>query len=157
MTAPVAQVGMLIRRPVAEVFDAFVNPRTITRFWFTDSSGPLEPSARVTWTWGMYGVSTLVQVKAIETDRRILIDWDVDSEPTEVEWRFEARGDQTWATIENRGFTGTPEEQTAKALDSTGGFSLVLAGAKVWLEHGIEPRFVLDRHPDARVAEWRDR
>jgi hypothetical protein len=55
----------------------------------------------------------------------------------------------------NRGFTGTPAEQTGKALDSTGGFALVLAGAKIWLEHGIEPRFVLDRHPDSVVEGWK--
>jgi len=148
---------MLIRRPVAEVFEAFVDPAATARFWFSEGSGRLEPGARVIWTWAMYGVSTEVQVKAVEANRRILIDWDVDSDPTEVEWLFEARGEQTWVTVENRGFGGTHEEQVAKALDSTGGFSLVLAGAKIWLEHGIEPDFVLDRHPDARVAEWKDR
>lgn len=157
MTAPVAEAGMLIRRPVAEVFDAFVNPGTITRFWFTDSSGPLAPGARVTWTWAMYGVSTDVVVKAFEPGRRLLIDWDVDSDPTEVEWRFEARGEHAWVTVANRGFSGTPDEQVSKALDSTGGFSLVLAGAKIWLEHGVDPRFVLDRHPDNRAAGWEDR
>ena len=154
MTAPVASAGMLIRRPVAEVFEAFVDPAVTARFWFSEGSGRLAPGARVTWTWGMYGISTQVQVKAIEPNRRILIDWDVDSDPTEVEWRFEARGGATWVTVENRGFSGAPDEQVAKALDSTGGFALVLAGAKIWLEHGIEPGFVVDRHPDARVAGW---
>lgn len=156
MSAPIASAGMLIRRPVAAVFAAFADPAAITRFWFTDSSGPLAPGARVVWRWAMYGVATTVQVKAIEPDRRILIDWDVDSDPTEVEWTFEARGDQSWVQVVNRGFSGTPAEQTAKALDSNGGFALVLAGAKIWLEHGIEPRFVLDRHPDALVAGWID-
>jgi hypothetical protein len=28
-------------------------------------------------------------------------------------------------------------------------YRLVLAGAKIWLERGIEPGFVPDRHPDA--------
>jgi hypothetical protein len=36
----------------------------------------------------------------------------------------------------------------APALDSAGGFALVLAGAKVWREHGIELNLVRDRHPD---------
>ena len=156
MTPAVASAGMLIRRPVAEVFEAFVDPAVTRRFWFTDGSGRLEAGARVRWTWAMYGARTEVVVKAVEPDRRILIDWDVDSEPTEVEWRFEARGDQTWVTVENRGFSGSPEEQVGKALDSAGGFALVLAGAKIWLEHGIEPGFVVDRHPDARVEGWRE-
>ena len=91
--------------------------------------------------------------KAITPDRRILIDWDVDTRPTEVEWRFEPRGDQTWVTVENRGFSDDADG-VAAALDSTGGFALVLAGAKIWLEHGIEPGFVLDRHPDLIRPEW---
>jgi len=30
---------MLLRKPVAEVFEAFVNPDIATKFWFTKSSG----------------------------------------------------------------------------------------------------------------------
>jgi uncharacterized protein YndB with AHSA1/START domain len=37
------QTGMLIRRPVAEVFEAVVDPDVTTKFWFTRSSGRLEP------------------------------------------------------------------------------------------------------------------
>jgi len=38
--------GMLIRRPVAEVFEAFIDPDITTQFWFTRSSGRLEPANR---------------------------------------------------------------------------------------------------------------
>lgn len=152
MTAPVASAGMLIRRRVAEVFQAFVDPTVTTRFWFTDSTGPLEPGARVSWTWAMYGASDAVVVKAIDPDRRILIDWNSE-DPTEVEWRFEPRGEETWVTVENRGFIDD-DDGVAKALDSAGGFALVLAGAKIWLERGVDPRFVEDRHPAHHVEGW---
>ena len=154
MTEPVVSTCMLIRRPVREAFQAFVDPAVTTRFWFTHSTGPLSPGARITWTWSMYGVSTEVEVQAVEPDRRILMTWDNASDPTEVEWSFEARGDDAWVTIQNRGFVGTAEERSAKAQDSAGGFNLVLAGAKIWLEHGIEPRFVVDHMPDHHVAGW---
>lgn len=153
MSAPEASAGMLIRRPAAEVFEAFVDPAVTTLFWFSKGSGRLEPGAVVRWDWEMYGVGTEVRVKALEPRRRILIDWDLD-DPTEVEWTFEPRGDHTFVTVTNRGFHGA--DPVAEALDSTGGFALVLAGAKIWLEHGIEPRLVLDRHPDARVGDWRE-
>jgi uncharacterized protein YndB with AHSA1/START domain len=39
---PVSKTGMLIRRPAAEVFEAFVNPEITTKFWVTKSSGSLE-------------------------------------------------------------------------------------------------------------------
>lgn len=40
--SPIAKTGMLIRKPVAEVFEAFVNPEITTKFWFTKSNGRLE-------------------------------------------------------------------------------------------------------------------
>ena len=48
---PMAKTGMLIRKPVAEVFEAFINPDITTKFWFTKSSGRLEPDKQVQWDW----------------------------------------------------------------------------------------------------------
>jgi uncharacterized protein YndB with AHSA1/START domain len=155
-TALVAKVGMLIRRPADAVFEAFADPAVTARFWFSKGSGRLVPGARVRWEWEMYGVGSDVVVKAIEPGRRILIDWDQPA--TQVEWTFEPRGpERTWVAVENRGFHGNRDEQVARALDSTDGFALVLAGAKIWLEHGIEPGFVLDRWPEGLVEAWRGR
>ena len=150
MRPPIVETAMLIRRPIAEVYRAFVEPAATTRFWFTRSSGPLEAGRTVRWDWEMYGVGADVVVKALEPPHRILIEWDGPDTPTEVEWRFEPRGPhRTLVSIVNRGFHGDDDARTTAALDAMGGFSLVLAGAKVWLEHGLEPTFVLDRHPDA--------
>ena len=49
------------------------------------------------------------------------------------------------------GFEGTDDEKVARARDSMGGFSLVLAGCKAFLEHGVELALVADQDPDARV------
>ena len=103
----------------------------------------------------MYGVGTTVDVKAVERDKRILVEWDGPEDPNSVEWTFEAKGDErTFVRIRNWGFSGNADEVVAKALDSTGGFHLVLAGAKFFLEHGIEPNLVVDRAPDAVVSSW---
>jgi uncharacterized protein YndB with AHSA1/START domain len=150
--SPVAETGMLIRQPVAEVFAAFVDPDVTSKFWFSKGSGRLVPGARLTWEWGYYGVSTQVDVKEIDENERILVDWDIDSAPTTVEWRFTPHGDDaTFVTIVNSGFHGDGDAVVAAALDSTGGFTWVLAGAKAWLEHGLALNLVPDRHPDARV------
>ena len=55
--APVAKAQMLIRRPIGEVFEAFVDPAVTTRFWFTRSTGRLEEGKEVRWDWEMYDVS----------------------------------------------------------------------------------------------------
>ena len=148
-TEPQARAEMLIRRPVATVFEAFVDPAITSRFWFSRGSDKLVEGAVLTWHWDMYGVSAEVAVKSVERDRRILIEW-----PTPVEWIFAPRGDNsTFVQITASGFTGTDDERVAKALDSMGGFSLLLAGCKAFLEHGIELNLVLDHHPDALVTQ----
>lgn len=147
---PVANAQMLIRRPAEEVFEAFADPEITRHFWFSKGSARLETGATVTWAWEMYGFSTPVAVKAIEPGRRILVDWGEPDEATEVEWRFEPRGESScFVTVRNSGFQGHDGRKVAQALDSTGGFNLVLAAAKAWLEHGIELNVVLDHAPDS--------
>jgi len=149
---PVARTTMLIRRPVAEVFEAFVDPAVTSRFWFTRGSGRLKEGAVVTWSWEMYGASAEVRVKALEINRRILIEW-----PTPVEWLFEPRGDSaTFVTIVARGSGGDDDQRVAQAIDLMGGFSFTLAGCKAWLEHGIELNIVADHNPDAHVKRGAD-
>jgi uncharacterized protein YndB with AHSA1/START domain len=145
---PVAKTAMLIRRPVAEVFEAFINPAITSKFWFTRGSGRLEPGKEVQWEWEMYDASTQVSVLAIEEHKRILVEWLGYSTPTTVEWIFTAQEDNaTFVSITNTGFSGNGDEQVKQAISSTEGFTFVLAGLKAFLEHNIILNLVADRHP----------
>lgn len=142
---------MLIRRPVADVFHALVDPEVTTRFWFTRSSGKLEAGKRVRWDWEMYGHSADVDVDVVEENERISMRWPAyegDAQTT-VEWTFTPRADgSTFVTVTNTGFTGDQEGIAKQANAATGGFTLVLAGMKAWLEHDIELTLVRDRFPE---------
>jgi uncharacterized protein YndB with AHSA1/START domain len=145
---PVMETGMLIRKPVAEVFEAFVDPAITTRFWFTRSSGRLEAGKQVQWDWEMYDISVPVTAKVIEPHTRIVIEWPGYSGPTTVEWVFAPQPDETtFLSIREAGFTGTGDELVKQVTDSTQGFSLVLAGLKALLEHGVRLDLVRDRYP----------
>jgi hypothetical protein len=103
----------------------------------------------------MYGGRTTVDVKVVERDERILVEWGGPEDPNSVEWTFEAKSDErTFVRIRSWGVSGNADEVVAKALASTGGFHLVLAGAKFFLEHGIQPDLLVDRAPDAIVSSW---
>lgn len=144
---PVARAVMLVRKPVPLVFEAFVDPVITRRFWFTSSSGRVEEGARLTWEWEMYGASADVEVRSVERDSRIVIAW-----PNEVEFAFSPRGDDaTLVSITESGFTGSDDEQVARAIESMGAFSLVLAGCKSFLEHGLALELIGDHNPDAHV------
>lgn len=156
--APVARAQLLIRRPVAQVFEALIDPAITSRFWFSKSSGRLDTGKRIRWDWEMYDHHTEVDVKAIELNKRILIEWNGPENPSAVEWTFEDKGNNTtFVVVKNWGFSGEANKIVAEAVDSTGGFTFLIAALKVFLEHGIEPNFVVDHAPDALVEEWTSR
>ena len=140
--------GMLICRPPAEVFNAFVDPAVTRRFWFTRGSGRMEPGKQLQWEWEMYGVSVPVTVKVVEAPTRIVIEWPAEPGVTTVEWTFRPwTNGATFVNITERGFTGDAAALVKKIADSTEGFTLVLAGLKALLEHGCELNLVRDRFP----------
>jgi len=144
----IAKAEMLIRKPVAEVFEAFVDPAITSKFWFTKGSGRLDAHKQVQWDWEMYKFSVQVSVKAIEKNKRILIEWPAYGAPTTVEWKFTPLADNTaFVSITNAGFVGTGDEVVKQALDATEGFTFVLAGLKALLEHNVILNLVADRFP----------
>jgi uncharacterized protein YndB with AHSA1/START domain len=144
---PVATAEMLIRRSPADVFEAFVNPEITTKFWFTKSTGRVEAGKQIVWTWEMYDISINVDVNEIEPNKRILIQWGNYGEMTAVEWVFTPYKDWTYVTIKNSGFQGDGDKVVREALDSKGGFTWVLAGAKALLEQKIELNAIEDAFP----------
>lgn len=145
---PVTKTAMLIRKPVAEVFEAFINPDITTKFWFTKSSGRLDAGEQVQWTWEMYNVSIAVTVKVIEPNTRLVIEWPGYRGPTTVEWLFAPQSqDTTYVSVMETGFTGDGDDLVKQVTDSTEGFSLLLAGLKAFLEHNVRLNLVADRYP----------
>ncbi|TIU28809.1 MAG: polyketide cyclase [Mesorhizobium sp.] len=124
---PTAEAGMLIRRPVGEVFEAIVDPVITTKFWFTHGSGRLDSGKQVRWKWRMYDVSTAVDVSEIVKDRKIVMQWS--DPPTTVVWTFtEMPGKATFIEVRNFGFAGSGDEQVKEAVGSTGGLTVGLIG-----------------------------
>ncbi|HET6557019.1 MAG TPA: SRPBCC family protein [Prolixibacteraceae bacterium] len=140
------ETQMLIRRPIASVFNAFVDPAITSHFWFTKSSGRLEKGQTVTWQWEMYNVSANVLVKELEPNRSIAIEW---GEPvTTVEFHFQSLSDgSTYVTITESGYRATGDELLQIIKDSTSGFTTVLDGLKAYLEHGINLNLIADKFP----------
>jgi uncharacterized protein YndB with AHSA1/START domain len=144
-----AQAEMLIRNPIEEVFEAFINPNVTTRFWFTDGSGRLDENLHVEWKWAMYDLTIPVKVKVVERPNRIVIEWGGQDDTSTVEWKFRTiEGKGTFVTIINSGFRGDPDEIIANVRNSTEGFAFVLAGAKALLEYGVRLELIADRFPE---------
>lgn len=143
-----AEAGMLIRKPVAEVFEAFINPEITTNFWFTKSTGKLEEGSEITWTWEMYSLDVPVKVSEIIQNEKIEIEWGNYDDMTRVVFLFQKISEnETFVNVVNDRFRGNTDELKKQIRDSTGGFNLVMAGCKAWLEHGINLNLIKDRFP----------
>jgi len=141
-----AEAQMLIRKPVEEVFQAFIDPAITKNFWFTKSSGKLEVNKKVTWEWEMYDVSTTVVPKEILRNEKISFEWS--QPPTMVEFRFRKLNDSsTYVTVTECGFDKREDELLAAIKGSTGGFTTVLDGLKAFLEHGMNLNLIADKFP----------
>lgn len=146
-----AEAGMLIRKPVSEVFEAFINPEITTNFWFTKSSGKLEEGEEVTWTWEMYNLDVPVRISEVIPNEKIEIDWGNYDDMTRVIFLFQPVSEnETYVNVVNDLFRGNTDELKKQIRDSTGGFNLVMAGCKAWLEHGINLNLIRDRFPSGK-------
>jgi uncharacterized protein YndB with AHSA1/START domain len=146
-----SETQMLIRKPAAAVFEAFIDPAITTNFWFTKGSGRLEVGKQVTWDWEMYNVSSRVTPVEIVQHRKISLDWGRPA--TRVDFNFEPlTEDTTFVTIRHYGFDKTGDELVEAIKDSSVGFTIVLDGLKAWLEHGIRLNLVADKFPKGKPA-----
>jgi uncharacterized protein YndB with AHSA1/START domain len=141
MASAQAKLEMLIRRPVAEVFTAFVRPEQITRFWLKHTTGPLFAGARVEWEFLVPAAIETVTVTAFEQARRNAFDW---SDGIGVDMRFaEDAGRDTRVAITATGFDG--DAAVDAVVTATEGFAIVLCDLKTLLETGRSANLVRDK------------
>ncbi|WP_312285584.1 SRPBCC family protein [Chryseobacterium gleum] len=139
------EAQMLIRKPVEDVFEAFINPEVTTNFWFTKSTGRLEEGKTVIWEWEMYGVKNAVNVHQIIPNQLIRTEWGEPS--TNVDYEFRSMEKGTLVIIKSYGFSQTGEDLLKVINDNTGGFTTVLDGCKAYLEHRIKLNLIEDKFP----------
>lgn len=139
------QAQMLIRKPINEVFEAFINPEITTNFWFTKSSGKLEEGKTILWEWEMYDAKSEVKVQQIIPNQLIKTEWG--SPATNVDYEFKEMEKGTLVIIKSYGYFQIEDDLLAVINDNTGGFTTVLDGCKAYLEHGINLRLIEDKFP----------
>jgi uncharacterized protein YndB with AHSA1/START domain len=137
------QVQLKIRKPVAEVFGAVVDPKKLNGYFVQKASGPLVAGATVMWKFpeldGEYPVVVLEVVK----DEKIVFEWGADDDDgynTRVVMAFKPlEYGTTMVVVDEGGWKQTPEGQKA-SYGNAGGWMHMLACLKAYLEYGINLR-----------------
>lgn len=141
------RVAARIAKPVAEVFEAIVNPSKLSRYFTTGGAkGRLKTGATVYWEFHDFPGSFPVDVVEVETERRIVLRWEADergeSAPyqTTVTITFEPlENDRTLVSISEEGWRKTDSALRA-SYGNCGGWMEMLCSLKAYLEHGIKLR-----------------
>jgi len=140
------KIGFTVRtqvaKPIAEVFQAIVDPRIMTKFFAHRASGPIEPGAQLVWTWDQHG-DNQVRVLAVEEPHHLKLTWKAyggaDYE-TIFTFNLEAlSADKTMVIVSEDGWRGD-QPGVKGALDNAKGWTDMLNCLKAYLEHGIDLR-----------------
>ena len=141
---PQFRVSARIGKPIAEVFDAVVDPKKLSGYFTTvgGASARLEVGTTVTW-WG----EIPVEVDEVVTNERIALRWDGPPAPDAAE-RYKTRivlgferleDDATMVTISETGWLDD-EVGLSSSYQNCEGWTQMLCCLKAWLEHGINLR-----------------
>jgi uncharacterized protein YndB with AHSA1/START domain len=128
-----------INKPLADVFDAVINPKTITGYFCEKADGPLVEGKTVRWTWSKHEVD--VQVKQIIPNSKIVIEWPAQSGGTSTaEMSFSTTDDgRTMVTIFESGWPST-EEGLKASYQNCQGWQHMLSCMRAYHLHGIDLR-----------------
>ncbi len=139
---PKFQVQLKILKPVAEVFDAVVNPAKLTGYFLQTSSGPLAEGSTVKWKFPEVEQPFDIVVSKVVPNERIEFSWPSgkDAPDTQVEMVFKPLdGDNTMVQISERGWPAT-EAGFKSSHGNAGGWMHMLACLKAYIEYGINLR-----------------
>jgi uncharacterized protein YndB with AHSA1/START domain len=150
------KVAARIAKPVAEVFDAVVDPAKLSRYFTTGGAkGCIEPGATVMWDFHDFPGAFPVWVIDVVPERRIVLQWEAnevspaDGEEavtpsagyrTTVTMTFEPLEDgRTLVTITEEGWRET-EGGLRASYGNCQGWTQMLCALKAYLEYGINLR-----------------
>ena len=132
-----------IARPVAEVFDAVYNPTKLSGYFTTGgASAPLVEGSTVTWDFADFPGAFPVQVRKVERDRLIELEWKAGDGDYTTRTRFEfesLEGDATLVRV-SEGRWRESQQGLDASYGNCMGWTHMLCALKMYVERGVNLR-----------------
>jgi uncharacterized protein YndB with AHSA1/START domain len=134
------EVAMQIQKPVHQVFDAIINPDTMSYYFISKSTGMMEDGSELIWNFPEFEMDCPVRVGKIIKDKYISFYWLVDEIELLVEMTLtEKENNSTLVTI-----TEKSRDNDLKGLKwlsgNSFGWANFLTCLKGYLEYRIKLR-----------------
>ena len=132
-----AKASIGIQKPVAEIFEAIMNPDLMQNYFISKGSARMEAGKEVDWSFPEFEGSYPVTVKELIAGERISFVWDPASVVTIT---FEKKGDNDTVIKVFEDGHQADEAGIKWAIGQTEGWANFLACMKAWLEYGVHLR-----------------
>ncbi|MGV8815917.1 MAG: SRPBCC domain-containing protein [Gelidibacter sp.] len=131
------KASIQIQKPIEEVFEGIVNPDIMTKYFISESSGPLESGKEVVWKFPEFEDRFPIKEIETETNHSISFVWDPE---TVVYITLEKLPDNSTIVRVSENGKEMNEANLKWALENSGGWANFLACMKAYLEYGIQLR-----------------
>lgn len=135
-------VQLKIRKPVAEVFEAVVDPKKLSGYFTKTASGRMAEGQTVMWSFPEFPGEFPVKIRQVVPNERIELAWESQEGgyDTQVEMVFKPlEGGHTMVQISESGWRDTPKGHEA-SHGNAGGWMHMMCSMKAYLEYGINLR-----------------
>jgi uncharacterized protein YndB with AHSA1/START domain len=134
------ETSILISKAANEVFIAIVDPKHMSNYFISKSSGVMEEGKTLTWEFPEFDMTFPVHIKTIRENEYINYNWEgTDNEILSVEFKLETRGQSTLVTVIEKSMPDN-DAGIAWLKNNTAGWANFLACLKAYLEFGINLR-----------------
>jgi uncharacterized protein YndB with AHSA1/START domain len=135
-----AKVQMGILKPVSEIFDAIIDPEIMTKYFISTSTGRMESSKTLTWTWPDFNGELQIKVGKIEKDKVVSFEWNGSGTNCVVVITLEARNDKKTFVIITESEWPADYKGAKQCMGQVEGWTNFLCCLKAYLEYGINLR-----------------
>ena len=126
-----------IQKPIEEVFEGIVNPKKMTKYFISESSGRLDSGKEIIWKFPEFADKFPINKIKIETNRSISFVWEPETVATLT---LESLPDKSTLVRVNENGKEFNEDNLKWVLQNTEGWANFLACLKAYLEYGIQLR-----------------
>lgn len=133
----ISHAALQIQKPIEEVFEGIVNPMTLTKYFISESSGPLEAGKEVIWKFPEFEDPFPIRIVLFEANRLISFIWDPE---TVVKIELKSLSDKSTLVKVTENGKEYNEQNMEWLISNTAGWANFLACMKAYLEYGIQLR-----------------
>ena len=146
------KAGLQVLKPIAEVFEAIVDPDKMKNYFISQSSGYMKEGETIIWKFPEMDAEFPVRVGKIVKDSYISYYWNDFADNTETFVEINLTETESGATFIQITEKSRPNDETGIEWlkRNTEGWANFLACLKAWIEYGIHLRkgaFTLSQMP----------